>query len=58
MMKTIVFVIVDLPSVYWLQKIKMLSKKSHYYNLINNVTKGIGGVYYFEWSSPHTVVLN
>lgn len=57
-MKTIIVIIVDLPPVYWLQKIKMLSKKSHYFNLTNNVTKGIKGVYYFEWCSPHTVVLN
>lgn len=42
-MKTVtIIIIVDLfPVSLTAKKIKMFPKKSHYYNLINNLTKGI-----------------
>ena len=36
----------------------MFPKKSQYYNLVNNLTKDIIEVYYFEWCSLHTIESN
>lgn len=57
-MKTIaIVIIVALPPVSLTAK-KMFPKKSHCYNLINNLAKSIVVVYYYEWCSLHTIISN